>query len=341
MSGEAASTKKLVARLLLVALLLEGCDTDSLDLAACRTPSSPGPPCPTKERCSGPCVPLPPLGWSRPVLLWSGPQFEAPECPTDRAGGVQFEGFADPSDAPECPMCSCEPPTATCELPSILTVGTQKCGVEDPPQLLYDYSGLVPDSTICVTDNPFPAGMIHSYSTGPTAMFENGCKPVATMPPKGGAAAWKTFARACGSGGSPCLDPVALCDAPAPPPPGFSQCLYQQGEHDCPSDYPDRHVFYDDVSDSRHCSECSCGAPQGGDCTAFVVLYKDAECTLLVAGDTVSLKTTWGCGDLTAGNALRGKTATAPVYEPGWCEPGGGEALGSVEPLGPSTFCCQ
>jgi len=227
-----------------------------------------------------------------------------------------------------------------CELPSILIVGTQVCGVEDPAPLLYDYSGLVPDPGICNTDNPFPAGLIYSWAIGSLTMTENGCKPVTTLPPKSGDASSKTFARACELNVSPCLDPAALCAATAPPP-GFSQCRYQQGEHECPSGYPSRRVFYDEVSDSRHCSECSCGAPEEGECTAIVQLYRDATCTLQVEGREVSSKTMWVCSDLPSGHALRGKTATAPVYEPGWCEPSGGEALGSVELIGPSTFCCQ
>ena len=41
------------------------------------------------------------------------------------------------------------------------------------------------------------------------------------------------------------------------------------------------------------------------------------------------------------GTALGSKLATRPVYEPGSCEPLGGEAIGSVTLVGPSTFCCQ
>ena len=327
------------AWLFLASLFLCRCDTDSFDLSACGT--SPGPPCPTKETCPGPCVPLPLLGWSLPVLLWSGPQVEAPACPADPAGGLRFEGYADPNEPPECPSCSCEPPTGECELPSVLNVGTQKCGDEDPPPITYDYSGLVPDPTICVTANPFPAGLIHSYAVGPTTMTESACQPVTSLPPKSGEASWKTFARACSLNVSPCLEPAAPCVSTAPPPPGFSQCTYQQGEHECPWDYPSRRVFYDEISDSRHCSECSCGLPKGGDCTAYVALYKDATCTTVVGARSVNSKTILGCGDLTAGNALRGKTATTPLYEPGACDPSGGEVLGSVELRGPSTFCCQ
>jgi hypothetical protein len=44
---------------------------------------------------------------------------------------------------------------------------------------------------------------------------------------------------------------------------------------------------------------------------------------------------------ISAGGDLGGKTVTAPSYQPGTCEPLGGESIGSVELKGPATFCCQ
>jgi len=46
------------------------------------------------------------------------------------------------------------------------------------------------------------------------------------------------------------------------------------------------------------------------------------------------------CINYVTSGALAGKTATTPIYEPGACEPLGGEPIGSVELDGPSTFCC-
>ena len=331
---------KPAALFLLAALLLLGCKNGSLDCWSCETPTAP--PFPTTETCRGPCGPLLPLGWSRPVLLWSGPQFEAPECPADRAGIVQYEGHADPNVPPECFSCSCEPSTGECELPSFLTAGSQKCGFQDPPPIIYDFSGLDPEPMSCNTTNAIPADLIKSLTISPLIMTESGCKPVTTLPPKSGDVSWKTFARACGSVVSPCQDQGALCVSTAEPPPGYSQCIYQQGEHECPSGYPDRRVFYDDISDSRHCSECSCGAPEGSECSSYVRAYEDATCSILVSVDLVSSTQLWAeCGDMVTSPALGGKTATAPIYEPGTCEPSGGEPSGSVELKGPTTFCCQ
>ena len=56
-------------------------------------------------------------------------------------------------------------------------------------------------------------------------------------------------------------------------------------------------------------------------------------------GGTVKL--TERCGDIAAGAGLGSKTATVPIYEPGACDPSGGELTGSLELKGPTTFCCQ
>jgi hypothetical protein len=220
-------------------------------------------------------------------------------------------------------------------------VSTDKC-TYGPGTIVYDFSGLDLDPTSCNTDNPIPAGIgAKSLTIGPIIMTESGCKPVTTLPPKSGAAAWKMFARACGPEVPPCLDPGALCISTALPTPGYSQCIYRHGEHECPSEYPNRRFFYDEVSDSRYCSECWCGAPEGGECTAYVKAYLEATCTGLSEGRVASSKADPVCGDTLTDYPLGSKTVTAPVYEPGWCEPSGGEALGAVELIGPSTFCCQ
>jgi hypothetical protein len=171
-------------------------------------------------------------------------------------------------------------------------------------------------------------------------MTANACKPVTTLPsPKSGAMSWKTFVRACGYGVSACANPDAFCAAKAEPPPGFSQCIYQPGQYECPAGYPDRRIFYNEVSDSRHCSECACGAPEGGVCSIYLRAYQDAFCTVLAAGSTIQL--TASCSDLLDNTGLGSKMVlAAPTYEPGTCEPSGGELAGSFELKGPTTFCC-
>jgi hypothetical protein len=255
---------------------------------------------------------------------------------------MQYEGHADPVGPPTCPVCSCEPPTGECALPSFMFVSTQNCIGVGPGPTVYDFSDLNPDPMSCNTENAVAAIVgPQSLTVGPLRMTESGCKSVATLPPKSGATPWKTFARACGGYEvSACSDTGALCVPMAQSPPGFSQCTYQSGEHECPSGYPDRHIFYDEVSDSRHCSTCSCGVPEGGGCKAYLEAYQDTMCAVFAAGFTIQL---WElCHDTGEGFGLGSKRlVTPPVYEPGACEPSGGELSGSLELEGPTTFCCQ
>jgi hypothetical protein len=324
--------------LLSAALLACGCEMGVIGSSPCEASTNSSSSCLEMETCLGRCVPLPLLGWSLPVLLWSGPELEAPDCPADQAGVVQYEGYAEPGEAPECHSCSCEPPTGECELPSFLFASSQPCGITDPAPVFYDFSGLDADPMSCNTDNPIPAGLLKSVTFGPLTMIESGCKPVTMLLPRDGAGPSKTFARACGYGPSPpCGDPGAFCASTAASPLGFSQCIFQQGEHECPSSYPIRRVFYAEVSDSRSCSECWCGPPEGGECSSYVRAYEDAMCSSGVAGRSVRQNV--ACQDSTS-IAIAGKTATTPIYEPGACEPLGGELVGSVELDGSSTFCC-
>jgi hypothetical protein len=253
-----------------------------------------------------------------------------------------YEGHADPIDPPDCPACTCEPPTGECELPAAITAYPEPAcaGATN-----YDFSP--PDSWdgMCNGDITISAAQApKSVRIERLTLTESACKPPEPPPPLGEAASWKTFARACrGYGFSPCLDPGMLCVPTAEPPPqGFSQCIFQKGELECPPGYPNKHVFYDDISDSRRCSECSCGAPQGGVCRATVSVFQEGGCsTKRSEAEMDSLIPR--CVPLypTPVDALGSKQATPPVYEPGSCEPIGGEVVGSTALVGPSTFCCQ
>lgn len=52
-------------------------------------------------------------------------------------------------------------------------------------------------------------------------------------------------------------------------------CVYKAGDNECPTLFPTKHVYYDKFEDTRGCSDCSCGNPLGGACTATIDIYKD------------------------------------------------------------------
>src|SRR5690606_18762258 len=85
------------------------------------------------DTCPGECVPLGPLGWSDPLLLWTGPVQEAPGCPT-RAPVPAYQGHADLVAPDECDPCACDPPTGSCAMPTDLTAydNASCCGPGEP-----------------------------------------------------------------------------------------------------------------------------------------------------------------------------------------------------------------
>ena len=323
-------------------LLVGGCgDRRTIDPSDCET-ADPSPTCPQSETCPGQCVPIPPVNWTDPLLLWTGDALLAPECPADQAGQIVYEGHAGLVDPPTCQDCTCEPAAGECGLPSVLTASSEFCGQSG---MEVDFSGLDADPAVCNTENSIPAGNDpKSVTLGPLTLMESGCKPSNPLPAprKNGSASARTFARACrGVAFPPCLDPSFLCVPTAEPPPeGFSQCIYRLGDHECPADYPDKRVFFDKVTDTRSCSPCSCGEPTGSACSAKVLFFQDMDCTQPAGGvDGTSLGPE--CDLLWPGPPLLGKKVTDITYYPGSCPASGGEPVGSADLMHPSTFCCQ
>jgi hypothetical protein len=327
----------------------DACD-GRLDLYSCENPdvdhlNAQGEPDPCHkddDPCPGQCVPIPPAGWDAfPMLVWAGPEL-APDCPADRAGAVVFEGFMDLVEPSPCPPCSCDPPTGECELPAVLTANEAPfCGVGVTEDIL----PLLPwEAGQCTPTTPVD-GM--SVTIGPLTMIEAGCKPSGPPPPRDGAMPGTTNVRACrGVANPPCLDPGLLCVPTAePPPPGFSQCIFQRGEHACPATYPVQRLAFEGIDDNRYCSSCACEEPKHSTCTSMVSafsVFTDADGCQQPEGSVMTNEVDTQCLSLAPGvvTNIQGILASPPVYEAGTCKPSGGEVIGEAELVGLSTFCC-
>ena len=323
----------------------EGCEVDYY-LAACDGPHpAPPPNCPPPpptETCRGQCVPLPPLDWERPALLWVGSKSEAPQCPSDRAPVVGYTGYAELSPGNPCgDECECEAPTGECGF-SELRAHWGTCAA--PVGMPIPFSAPAPWDGSCA--DGITLTEVHSLTAEPLPMEET-CKVKKGPPsaPQYAPPRWGTVAFACvGYALEACLDPGTYCVPTAePPPPGFRQCISKEGEHACPagSSYKIQHVFFDGFDDLQGCSECSC-VPLGGDCSATVAIYEGScgaqsfPIATLVA-DTIGST----CSDIPGDAILGSKVAWQIAYEPGICQPRGEEPTGTVELTGPTTFCCQ
>ncbi|WP_437597599.1 hypothetical protein WMF28_33515 [Sorangium sp. So ce590] len=126
----------------------------------------------------------------------------------------------------------------------------------------------------------------------------------------------------------------------APPPSGFLTCIFHEGDVTCADPYLDRHVFYGSADDTRGCSPCACGEPQGASCTIMASVYSDGACAEQVASTLISSMAPF-CGVTPPGVALGSKLAEVVAVDPGGCVPSGGKTVGELLPVAPSTFCCQ
>ncbi|WP_437744820.1 hypothetical protein WMF39_07265 [Sorangium sp. So ce1504] len=308
--------------------------------------------------CAGDCVPPAPLGWFGPALLWFGPRDQVPACPA-AAPNVGYEGFADLAPAPlACASCLCDPPdaaTALCQLPLGWSAHTSTTCSGDPGSVATPFAAPGGWDGACTAENAIPAGQdcggqpcVKSISIdAPAVLVTAACTPrVDEPPPPALLDPWQTRALACVPGAyTECVGDRSTCmpspDQPGVPPPGgFLTCIFHEGDVTCEAPYVDRHVFYGGADDTRGCSECGCGEPEGASCIVMASVYSDGACVEQVASNLVSSMAPF-CGVTPPGVALGSKSAEVVAVDPGGCAPSGGEPFGELLPAEPSTFCCQ
>jgi hypothetical protein len=328
----------------LVAVLVGGgCGTEAED---CHNTLSCGPP--PDDTCNGVCVPFGTVSdqWSQSPFLFtqgSGPLASPPPCPGNApTPGVVF--YANPDQTNQCDMCSCKQPSGSCGLPQWMTVEDAMCpaagaGVSFDPPAGWDGS--------CAANDAVAAPSTQSVVVAPLMLTEGGCIPVqAPTAKKTRDVAWNTSAYACeGIANGTCPGAGDVCSPKPPPDAGFTLCVSREGDDPpdivpCPPGYPKPYVFYRHATDTRACSACTCGPPQGSACSSLVTLYTDDMCSAEVGAITATSSAPV-CQYVPLGSPLKSKTATPPQYTPGSCQSGGGEPSGSVQPTYPFTFCCQ
>ncbi len=297
--------------------------------------------------CAGQCVPLGPLDWFGPGLLWIGHnESEAPECPPSAPVASEFV-FTDLNAPNVCGTCKCDVPSGSCALPTTMTAASAPCGDDSPGVAQTPFNASEAWDGSCTTASAIPANQkcngvncVQSLTIAPLTLAEAPCavsvEPVASKLPY----LWGSVARTCrGSALGSCASPAEGCSPPAAP--GFAQCLTHDGDRECPANYPTKHLFYHGLEDTRDCTPCACSAPTGSTCSASLSVFKDAACSSAVFASYGIVATDSACLDIMpSGQALGSKLATTPIYAPGSCQASGGEPIGKGAPAGPTTFCC-
>lgn len=295
-------------------------------------------------RCPGQCVPLPPLGFDGPALLWTGDAAEVPACPA-RAPAIVFEGYDGLRDLPlECGPCECSAPR--CQLPAGVVASTQlACPQDDPGATLTPFPAPASWDGSCTSAGMVAPALAATMGLLPTT--HEPCAPVVEVPAKAEPGPPFTIrARACAGEVTP-----DLCDGPGltcvptdePPPPGFRQCILslREGEVDCPPEYPEEVSFFAKVDDDRGCAPCVCAQIAAGTCVAQVRAFQDGSCS----GAPFMNRWVDEAGDCFENNQpgapLQSIDASWITNQPGACVAAGGAPSGQVTLTGLQTFCCQ
>ena len=314
------------------------------------SPADAGEPCPG----DGQCVPRAREPWSEPVILWTGPEANAPHCP---AGAIfeTYTGYADLDAPTSCGACKCDSPIGSCALPAKVTAAAASCAGDGSGVTHTSFDPPTKWEGSCTAANSIPPAKlcdgvpcVQSITIAPLTMTQGGCVPIEPVNVQA-TPVWKTFARACIHSKiiSECGPNAEVCAPPAPGP-EFKTCVLYRGKPSkvtCPSAYPGRSVFYEGlIDDTRACKSCACGAPEGSTCTGSIGLFSDAACGSPLGLPTFPVDATGpACFDIKpAGPALGSKAASEPLFTPGTCKASGGKPQNdaSGDPEIATVFCC-
>ncbi len=300
---------------------------------------------PSESACEGECFPWKSALFEDLSLFRIVPFGEPSTCPESAPlPGATVHGNLQPSPM-VCPECSCAP--GACSFSEKMWVSAATCAnAENSPALPWD---VAPEwEGECTAEGALPPGLLCGgvpcvQSLTVSALQSAPCTSTSVGEEIRPAPHWGLTAQECLIGplsGDGCGVGEACI---SPPSEGFSLCLTRWGDdltaEQCPVEYPRFLVVYADHEDERECEPCSCGPPEGGDCSALVSVYKDNACAQQVAAVTVT-PTEAGCVDLPAGSALGSKSAAFVQDQARACAQTGGPT-GEIVPTLPLTLCCQ
>jgi hypothetical protein len=115
-------------------------------------------------------------------------------------------------------------------------------------------------------------------------------------------------------------------------------CVYKAGDEACPagSAYSEKSLVVVDATDTRGCSDCTCGEPAGGFCAAELRTFSNGSCT----SQTGSTATAVTCQAMGAFQAFKVVATSGPQGSIS-CEPHGGDPIGELTAKTVTTVCCM
>lgn len=267
------------------------------------------------------CVATAPTDWNGPVALYAGSPADRPTaCPAAHPTQAYQGNSGLLSKAASCAPCACTTPTVTCEAAPLLFENngcTAQVGmaVQPPPDTCQPIA----------PPGPTKAAKASAPTVSAGACVASGGD--ATLPP----AAWEIAALACSGGlGTGCGAQASCVPRPAARfEPGL--CVYRTGDQTCPDGFTVKHLFTDNVNDSRDCSDCLCG-PAEAQCTATTSIFTGNAC----GGAPTNVVNNDICVPFTNGGSIQLNLTSS-----GSCPASGGQPTGTLtEGDLKTTVCC-
>lgn len=275
------------------------------------------------EPCVDTCVAVP-RPWNGPVAVTRTPMVDdAPTCPAAYPDPVGGELFGDLAAMDLMCMCACALDEVVCPTHVTLDVFDDLvCAAED-----MNYS----ITTMC---NSGPAGQLGSWRASSEPVDSGSCTAQSGVvpTPAGFDTRWTLCA---GDASAGACEAGEVC-APAAAP--FERmCIWQDGDHDCPSDgFTERELVHTDLDDQRGCAECTC-SDVAGTCTGTIRLWGADGCPMGGIEDIMTVELD-SCVeyDAQAAMLIEPLEPTDDVA----CPPSAPTPTGEVVPTGPVTVCC-
>ena len=284
------------------------------------------PVCPTTHAC----IPAAPTDWEGPVARTVSFVDSAvePDCPAAYPD-VATESFTGVLAAPAQCDCSCGP-VADADCESTVTLryhASQSDCTASSPTIVQVNAGVC--APLATTFSGFGY-----WSVDPVESVGGSCTPSAEVSMED--AVFENRVLACG--GAELLGGCAEGNVCAPlPPDDFTAglCIWQEGDHDCPSTFPEKELTFGSIDDRRGCETCACGEAQGHCDSAFANINHQA-CVLPLGG---SFAANGECGVQLTSNV---NWAFANTGDPtAFCAPSEGAPTGEANGEEPVTICCQ
>jgi hypothetical protein len=276
------------------------------------------------------CTPTPPTDWQGPTARATSLVAGAidPACP-DTYPELDNETFQGITAEPASCTCSCGPAVdASCEASATLRFHDTSSTCSNPaPQSVTVFSGTCNNLSLSYPGSRY-------WQLEPVETVGGTCDPSREMVKDD--PVFETRFTTCG--GAELLGGCAEGNVCAPRPPedfDTALCIWQQGDHDCPSTYPDKELTFLDINDGRGCQTCSCGTPVGL-CDSATALLFNLGCTgnigaILAANNE--------CDQTTSGNV---NYASLSLGEPtAFCSPSNASPTGEATGRDPVTLCCN